>query len=495
MIFLGLDLGTSSVKVLATNKQGVILSEGSASYQVNYKNVSWAEQNPQDWWEASKKALIQTINALGHRKHEIVALGLSGQMHGLVALDNDQNVLHPAILWCDQRAVKECSEIEKDLKGTLLRDILGNKPLTGFTAPKIKWLSLNRPDIFNKISKILLPKDYIRWCLTGDFATDYSDASGTLMLDIKNKRWSIEMCQYLSIDASQLPRIVESYEVTGMISKHLLEAFGLKESVIVVGGAGDQAASAIGTGTVQQGNVSVALGTSGVVFAPLNQFYLDDKMRLHSFCDGTGKHHVMGVMLSAANCLKWWHEKIHPNTSVETLLNEADESMQKALSLVFLPYLIGERTPYADDLARGTWIGMNPSTNRGMMTRALLEGVVFGLKDSLTILTEMNLDIDEIRVSGGGSQSDLWCQIMADIFGIKVCRVNTKDSSAMGACILAKVGSNPDQSVVDVCKEWIKVTDTFTPNPAKSLMYKKRYKAYQQLYIRLKDWFANYSDL
>ncbi len=451
-MYIGIDLGTSSVKILLMAKDGQIVDEATQEYPVYYPKTNWAEQIPEDWWQGTLNALKMLIANNQDIKSEIKGIGFSGQMHGMVALNASGEVLTPAIIWCDQRTSEECDEITRHFGQETLSELVGNKALTGFTGPKILWIKKHFPDVFENVAMYLLPKDYINYRLSGDFATDYSDASGMLLLDVKNKCYSKPILEYIGITEAQLPKLHESYEVTGKLSEALKTELGLTQDVIIVGGAGDQAAGAIGTGTVSEGVVSVTLGTSGVVFAAHDAYKVDDQNRLHAFCHASGRYHSMGVMLSAANCLKWWTDQV-TNTEIEIVLEEIDEHISDT---IFLPYLMGERTPYADPNARGTFIGMDMNTGRKEMTKALLEGVSFGLKDSLDILKDMAIPVEEIRVIGGGAKSIKWRQILADIFGQKIVGINTNQGGALGAAILAAVGDNAFTSVDEATKQSLK---------------------------------------
>ncbi|MBI9011321.1 MAG: xylulokinase [Clostridiales bacterium] len=486
-MYIGIDLGTSSVKVLLMTTDGTIVDEKTSEYAVSYPKENWAEQNPIDWWQGTVQALKKLISDNESHKSEIKGIGFSGQMHGMVALGKEGYVLTPAILWCDQRTQEECDEITKYFGKEKLSDLVGNKALPGFTAPKLIWLKKNHPDLFNQIEVILLPKDYIRYKLTGVYATDYSDASGMLLLDIEHKEYSKEMLSFIGITEIQLPELYESYEVTGMLSEEVKSLLDLSQDVIVVGGAGDQAAGAIGTGTVKEGIVSVTLGTSGVVFAAHDEYKVDDDNRLHAFCHANGHYHTMGVMLSAANCLKWWVEQ-GSKVEFDVLLEEVDETISE---VVFLPYLMGERTPYPDPNARGTFVGMDMTTDRHDMTKAVLEGVSFGLKDSLDLLVDLNIPVDEIRVIGGGAKSMKWRQILADVFGHEIVGINTNQGGALGAAILAAVGDGAFDSVKEATTQIIKTVDTVVPNMDNHIKYLEKHKKYQKLYDCLKPYFNN----
>jgi len=484
-MYIGIDLGTSSVKILMMEKGGSIVDEMTEEYPVYYPEVNWAEQEPEDWWQGTLKALKVLIDRNQSVKGKIKGIGFSGQMHGMVALDKNGQVLRPAILWCDQRTTEECDEITDYFGQKQLSELVGNKALTGFTAPKILWLKKNYPDIFEKVAMYLLPKDYISYRLSGNYVTDVSDASGMLLLDVKSKCYSKPLLDFVGITENQLPKLYESYEVTGKLSENLKKELGLTQDVIIVGGAGDQAAGAIGTGTVSEGIVSVTLGTSGVVFAAHDQYKVDRHNRLHAFCHANGKYHTMGVMLSAANCLKWWTDQVAV-CNFDEILEEVDDAIS---DVVFLPYLMGERTPYPDPNARGTFVGMDMNTGRKEMTKAVLEGVAFGLKDSLDILKDMGIPVDEIRVIGGGARSDKWRQILADVFGQRITGINTNEGGALGAAILAAVGDGAYNSVEQATGAIIKTQDAFEPNMERHAIYLKKHKKYQSLYQCLKPYF------
>jgi xylulokinase len=499
MYFLGIDLGTSAVKIILVEENGNVIGSTSKEYPVYYPQPGWSEQNPEDWWNATKDGIRELIIKTGVKNDDIKGIGLSGQMHGLVLLDENNNVLLPAILWNDQRTQEECDYITQKLGKERLTKYTGNKALTGFTAPKILWVRKHRPDVYKKIHRILLPKDYIRFKLTGEYATDVSDASGTLLFDVENRRWSKEMLDALEIPYNWMPKCYESTEVTGYVTKDVADLTGLKEGTIVVGGGGDQASGAVGTGTVKSGIVSVALGTSGVVFASQDKYVVDEENRLHSFCHANGKWHVMGVMLSAAACLKWWVDEINnfgkASVTYDELLEEAEKVRAGSGGLIFLPYLMGERTPHSDPYARGCFIGLNMTHNRGHMTRAILEGVAFGLRDSLEIIKELNIPVNEVRVSGGGAKSVLWRQILADIFGVRVDMVNATEGPAFGAAIMAAVGYGIFKDVEEATSELIKVNDSVYPIEENKDKYNEVYKIYRNLYYTLKDTFKDVSGI
>lgn len=489
MYCLGIDLGTSSVKILAINDRDEIVGDVTREYPVSYPQEKWAEQDPTDWWKQTVLAIQELVLKLNIPKDQVRAISFSGQMHGLVALDEHNEVLIPAILWCDQRTQEECDDITAYFGQEKLSLLTANKALTGFTAPKLLWVKKHLPETFAKIRHILLPKDYVRFMLTGDYATDVSDASGMLLLDVKNRQWSQEMLDFLEIQVEQLPKLYESYQVTGVVSDAVKKELGLEGEILVVAGAGDQAAGAIGTGTVEDGIVSITMGTSGVVFAAHEHFTVDEKNLLHAFCHANGKYHSMGVMLSAASCLKWWAETIQTEVKLDVLLQEAALVEPGSKQLVFLPYLLGERTPYPDPNAKGSFVGMSMVTERGHMTRAILEGVAFGLYDSLNILKEQGVSLKQVRVIGGGAKSALWKQILADIFGIALQEINTNQGGALGAAILAAVGAKRYTDVNEGCSAMIKVVNTIRPIEDNVEKYKQLYPLYVDLYANLKQWF------
>lgn len=494
MSFLGIDLGTSSVKLLLMDKAGSVLQTVSKEYPVYYPKIGWAEQSPEDWWNAVCEGIRDVLSAAKIAPRKVQGIGLSGQMHGLVLLDKEKRVLMPALLWCDQRTQEECDELSERL-GHKLSKYTGNKALTGFTAPKVLWVKKNRPEIYEQIQHVLLPKDYIRWKLTGEYATDASDASGTLFFDVAHRRWSPEMLEFLGLSEVNLPTCYESYEVTGRVTDQAAQVTGLNAGTCVVGGGGDQASGAVGTGVVTAGTVSVAVGTSGVVFACQEHYSVDSENRLHSFCHANGKWHVMGVMLSAASCLKWWVEEVCQlnDAGYTALLEEAARVAPGSEGLLFLPYLMGERTPYSDPNARGTFVGLSMTHGRGHMTRAILEGVAFGLRDSLEIIREQDIPIHEVRLSGGGAKSVLWRQILSDIFGLPIHVVNSVEGPAFGAAILAAVGAGEFVGVEEACGAMIKTMEQTEPITANVEKYNTLYGVYHRLYGALQDSFQDLS--
>lgn len=485
MYFIGIDIGTTSVKILAIDELGEIIKTITREYPIYFPQPMWSEQNPEDWWNQTLNGLDELFNVLD--KEEVKSIALSGQMHGLVILDDEDRVIRPAILWNDQRTEKQCYYLNNEIGKEKISNWTGNIALTGFTAPKILWLKENEIDNFNRIKKIMLPKDYLAYKLSGEFATDMSDASGTLYLDVRNRKWSEDMLDVLGISIEQLPKLYESFQVIGNIREEIAQRLGLSNDVKVVIGGGDQAVAAVGGGIVGENSCSVSLGTSGVIFANSKNFIADDNNRLHSFCNANGRYHIMGVTLAAAASLKWWVENIN-KSSFNELLDEA-KGADIHNNIFFLPYLIGERTPHNDPNARGVFMGMDITTERKDMTRAILEGVAFSLRDTFEIMKDMGMDISEITLNGGGARSDLWCQIMADVLNVKVNKVNSADGPAYGAAILSAVGYGLFDSVDKACNTFIKTTNTIEPNEVQVLVYNEKYNKFKKLYPGVKSLF------
>jgi len=488
MYYLGIDLGTSSVKVLAMDENHNIAGEAKREYPVDFPHDKWAIQDPADWWEKTVEAIREVVQTAGIGADQVAAISFSGQQHGLVGLDENGDVLFPCILWCDNRTEQECIDITAHFTSAKLREYTANKALTGFTAPKVLWVKRHQRELFDQMAHILLPKDYLRYKLTGDFVMDTSDAAGTLMLDVKNRVWSAPMLDYLGVDESVMPSLCESYETTGFLHDEALDLLGLTGKVRVVGGAGDNAAGAVGAGVVKEGLVLVTLGTSGVVFAPQETFAVDDACKLHMFCDATGKYHSMGVALSAANSLQWWADTTA--VSVEELLSEAEKARLGSGKVVFLPHLMGERF---NANVKGAFVGMHMKTDRGAMTRAVLEGVVYYLRDYLEISRSLGVKADAIRVIGGGAQSAFWKQMLADVMNVPVEELSTNQGGALGACILAMVGDGRFNTVEQGCASIIEVSRVIQPIAENVEKYEKGYALYKKVYPALKDWFE-YAD-
>jgi xylulokinase len=486
MYFIGIDIGTSSVKILAADEQGRVVKSVSREYPIYFPKPLWSEQNPEDWWQQTicgLKELLQDLN-----KNDVKAISFSGQMHGLVTLDENDRVIRPAILWNDQRTEKECRYLNEQIGQKNISDWTGNLALTGFTAPKILWLRENEPENFARIRKIMLPKDYIAYRLSGVFATDMSDASGTLYLDVKSRKWSEPMLDLMGISECQLPKLYESYEGIGTIKKELADELGLNSNVKIVIGGGDQAVAAVGGGVVRPGACSLSLGTSGVVFASTDNFFVDEKNSLHSFCHANGKYHLMGVTLAAAASLKWWIEEVNKSSDYDGFLNEAEEA-EIDDNVFYLPYLMGERTPHNDPHCRGTFIGMNMTHQRKHLTRAVLEGVAFSLRDTFEIMKAMGISIPVVSINGGGAKSRLWCEIIADALDVSVVKLNTNEGPAYGAAILAAVGCGMFSSVEAACDSFIKVTESIEPDKSKVGIYNKKYEKFREIYPATKELF------
>jgi len=465
---LGIDIGTSGTKTVLFDEMGNTIASSVGEYPLYQPNIGWAEQDPEDWWKATCNTIKEVIYKSGVDASEIKGVGLSGQMHGAVLLDKDYNVLRKSIIWCDQRSSAECNEITSLIGKERLIEITANPALTGFTASKILWVKNNEPDVYSKVAKILLPKDYIRFKLTGEFATEVSDASGMQLMDIPGRKWSDEVLDKLGIEKSMLGKLYESQEVTGKVNKEASSLTGLKEGTIVVGGAGDQAAGAIGNGIVKPGVVSSTIGTSGVVFAFSENVSIDPKGRVHTFCHAVpNTWHIMGVTQGAGLSLKWFRDnfcieeirtaelmKVDPYMLMD---KEAEKVAAGCSGLIYLPYLMGERTPHLDPNAKGVFFGLSAKHEKPDMIRAVMEGVVYSLKDCLEIIKEMGVNVSEVRASGGGGKSPLWRQMQADIFGTEITTINSSEGPALGVAILAGVGAGIYSSVMEACDKVISV--------------------------------------
>lgn len=494
---IGIDLGTSGTKTVLFDEHGGIIASALVEYPMAQPQNGWAEQEPSDWWNASVTTIREIIEKGGVNAEDIVSLGISGQMHGLVMLDEKNEVIRPSIIWCDQRTAKECEEIEARVGKERLIEITANPALTGFTASKILWVRNNEPENFKKCAHILLPKDYVRFMLTGEYATEVSDASGMQLLDIGARAWSDEVLEKLEIDKTLLGKVYESPEITGYITEDAVALTGLKKGTIVVGGAGDNAAAAIGTGTVNDGDAFTTIGTSGVVFAHTKEMSIDPKGRVHTFCCAVpGEWHVMGVTQGAGLSLKWFRDNFCADI-IETAKKEgknpykvmddmAEEAGISARKLLFLPYLMGERTPHLDPNARGAFFGLSAIHERGDMIRAIMEGVSYSLKDCLTVLEEMGVRPAHMLACGGGGTSVLWRQMLADIYGMDVSTVDSKEAPALGVAILAMVGAGIYSSVPEACERILRLNTTTAPIADHSEQYAKVYALYRALYPNLK---------
>jgi xylulokinase len=470
-MLVGLDVGTTGVKALAVSPEGEVVSRAEADYPLFIPQPGWAEQDPADWWRAAEAALASLP------REEIAGLGLSGQMHGLVALDENDRVLRPAILWNDQRTAAECAEIEERVGLERLIELTGNRALPGFTAPKLLWLRRHEPEVYERIARILLPKDYVRLRLTGEWAIDVADASGTLLFDVAKRTWSPPVLEALELPPDWLPPTLESPELSGQTS----------EEVPVAAGAGDQAAGALGVGVGRPGPVSVVLGTSGVVFAALPAFAADAQGRVHAFCHAVpGGWHAMGVMLSAAGSLRWFRDAFAPGEEYGALVAEAERWPAGAESLLFLPYLAGERTPVADPDARGAFTGLALQHDRGALVRAVLEGVAYGLRDSLELLRELGVEPHAGRVSGGGARSALWVRIVASVLGIPLERTAVEEGAAYGAALLGGVAGGVFADVHEAMEACVRVREVVEPEPEWERIYAAGYGRYKALYPALR---------
>ena len=503
---IGIDIGTSGAKTLLCNDRGKILATATAEYPCRQPKPLWSEQNPEDWWQATVKTVKQALAQAKVKGDDIQGIGLSGQMHGAVFLDRNHHILRPAILWNDQRTGAECDEITAKIGARRLLQIACNPALTGFTAPKILWVRKHEPRLYQKAHQILLPKDYVRFRLSGAFATEVSDASGTLLLDVRSRRWSRTILSELQIDARLLPECYESEEVSTQVSGPTAQQLGIPKGTPIVGGGGDNAAGAIGNGIIRAGTISASLGTSGVVFAHSDTVQTDPQGRVHTFCHAVkGKWHVMGVMLSAGGAFQWYRNHLAEAEKAEAerkkcdpyeiLCAEAATAPVGSEGLIFLPYLTGERTPHADPHAKGAWIGLTTRHTRAHIIRSLLEGVTFGMRDSLDIIKGMGVPVKQIRVSGGGARSPFWRQMQADVYGKAVSTINAEQGPAFGVALLAGVGTGAFKNVREACDSTIRLASTTKPKPSHTALYNKIHPEFAKLYHSLKDNFPALSQL
>jgi len=495
-VMMGIDVATTGAKALVCDEGGKVLAVATNSYPLDSPRPGWSEQDPQAWWQATVKSISRALDESGVDPGDVVGVGMTGQMHGAVFLDKGDKVLRPAILWNDQRTAEECAEITRAVGARRLIKLVSNPALTGFTAPKIVWVRRNEPEVYEKARKILLPKDYIRFRLTGTFATDVSDASGTLLFSVAKRHWSEEMLELLDLDGELLPRAYESPEVCGSISALAAEETGLLAGTPVVAGGGDQAAGAVGNGIVKKGTLSATLGTSGVVFAFCDKLHTDPKGRVHTFCHAVpGRWHVMGVVLAAGGSFRWLRDNLgrqkqqgeaSTSLSYEELTEEAARAPAGSEGLFFLPYLTGERTPHGDPYARGAWIGLTNRHGRPELIRSAMEGASFAMRDSLEIIRSMSIEVRQIRISGGGARSELWRSIQADIFNHPVVTINATEGPAFGAALLAAVGTRVFSSVEEACEATISVTSEMPVNQKNAETYERVYPLYRKLYQSLK---------
>jgi xylulokinase len=494
--FLGVDVGTSAVKAVVVGVDGCVLGESSVEQAVDSPRPAWTEQHPDTWWDSSRAAISSAMKAarLGGDSIELRGVGLTGQMHSAVFLDSAGEVIRPAPLWSDARTAPQCREITEKLGESGLRDTVGNLALEGFTAPKILWLRQSEPDNYARLKHIMLAKDYVRYRLTGEMATDPSDAAGTLLFDVRQRRWSREVAEALGLPRDMMPEVVGSTDVSGVVGDGVAEDLGIPAGIPVVGGAADNAAGAVGSGVVEFGRVLSSIGTSGTLLAPIDQVRVDDRMRLHTFCHCVPETwYLMGVILSAGSSLRWLRDILLPSGNDDayaTLTAEAAAVLPGAEGLLFLPYLTGERTPHNDPSARGVFSGLHLGHGRGDLVRAVMEGVCFAMRDSLELVRELHGPVPEIRAIGGGSKSDLWLQLQADIYGVPVVTVSPGSGPAYGAAALAAVGTGAFDSILEATDAWLQVERTIAPDPARVGVYDDIYGAFRELYPALKPTFS-----
>ena len=477
-VLLGLDVGTGGARAVAMDERGSVVAEASASYTLHSPRPGWTEQEPADWWRGAQEVLGRVVAEI---EDEVVGLGLTGQMHGSVFLDSSDEVIRPALLWNDQRTGEQCEKITRSVGERRLIEIAGNPALTGFQAPKILWLRDEEPENYEKVARVLLPKDYVRLRLTGEHATDASDAAGTLLLDVRRRNWSGEILNALEIPSEWMPTVYEGSESTGTLREEVAGKLGLPAGIPVAAGGGDNAAAAVGTGIVREGLMSSSVGTSGVLFAYTDAFSPDPSGRLHAFCHAVpGAYHLMGVTLSAGGSLAWWREALMED--YDALVEAASEIAPGSEGLIFLPYLTGERTPHLDPNARGAFFGLTARHDISHMTRAVMEGVVFSLRDSLDIMRDLGVPVEEVRATGGGARSALWRELQADIYGTPIRRTVSEEGPANGAALLAGVAANIYGSVREASSLVTLREEITAPNPAGARAYEELYGVYRSLY-------------
>ena len=485
MLYVGIDLGTSAVKLLLMDETGHIHKIVSKEYPLYFPNPGWSEQKPEDWYEQSMAGLKELLSECD--KSKVAGISFGGQMHGLVILDSDDNVIRPALLWNDGRTYEECDYLNNVIGKDKLSEYTANISFTGFTAPKILWVKNKEPENFARIAKIMLPKDYLAYKLSGVHCTDVSDASGMLLFDVKNRCWSKEMMEICDVKEEQLARVFESYEVVGTLKPDVADELGLSTDVKIIAGAGDNAAAAVGTGTVGDGRCNISLGTSGTIFISSDRFGVDENNALHSFAHADGHYHLMGCMLSAASCNKWWMEEI--------MQTKDFAGEQKAIEklgenhVYFLPYLMGERSPHNNPNARGTFIGMTMDTTRADMYQAVLEGVGFALRDSFEVAKSLGIKIERTKICGGGAKSPLWKKIIASVLNVKVDVIKAEEGPALGGAMLAAVGCGEFASVEEAADKLVKVIDTVEPDAELTAKYDERYNQFRQIYPTVKPVF------
>src|SRR5580658_8950526 len=495
-MWLGIDIGTGGSRALLIDRNGAVRAGFTAPHEdMRMERPLWAEQRPENWWDAAILAIRGVLAEARIDGAQIKGIGLSGQMHGLVMLDGSGAVIRPSLIWCDQRSQAQVDAVNAQLGRENILRYIANPVLTGFTLPKLLWVRDHEPHHFARMRRMLLPKDYVRFCLTGEFATEVSDASGTALFDVVNRRWSFEMIDGLGLNRAILPVCRESSDVTGTITAEVAELTGLAAGTPVVGGAGDQAASAVGNGIVEPGIVSCTIGTSGVVFAHMEKVAYDPGGRVHTFCHAVrGKWHVMGVTQGAGLSLQWFRNQLAPSADYDALTAEASHAQAGAQGLFWLPYLMGERTPHLDALARGGWIGLTASHTRADLIRAVIEGVSYSLRDCLDLVEALGVEVNSVRASGGGAKSAFWRQLLASILNKRVATLETQEGSAYGAALLAMVGSGEFGSVPEACRATIREADSVSPD-GDSAFYAKAHRVYAELYRALRPIYAEISRL
>ena len=485
MYYIGVDLGTSAVKLLLMDERGKVQNIVSKEYPLFFPEPGWSEQNPEDWYEKTIEGIQELMKEFDRSR--VAGISFGGQMHGLVVLDEDDKVLRPAILWNDGRTGKETEYLNQVIGKEKLSACTANIAFAGFTAPKILWMKENEPELFARIKKIMLPKDYLAYRLCGVHCTDVSDASGMLLFDVKNRAWSEEMMEICGVKREQLAQVFESYEVVGTLKEEIARELGLSTAVKIIAGAGDNAAAAVGTGTVGDGMCNISLGTSGTVFISSKEFGVDENNALHSFAHADGSYHLMGCMLSAASCNKWWMDDIIKTKEY----GKEQEGIAKLGQnhVYFLPYLMGERSPHNDPDARGAFIGMTMDTTREDMTQAVLEGVAFALRDSFEVAKKLGISIDRTKICGGGAKSPLWKKIIANVLNIKVDVIESEEGPALGGAMLAAVGCGEYESVEEIAEAVVKIVETIEPEPELAAAYEERYRQFKRYYPALKGIF------
>lgn len=490
-LFIGIDLGTSAAKLLLMDAQGEIKNIISKEYPLEFPCPGWSQQKPEYW----RKAIMEGIPELlaGFDGTDVAGLGCGGQMHGLVILDENDNVIRPAILWNDGRTAKQVAYLNNEIGKERLSELTANIAFAGFTAPKVLWVKENEPENFRKIAKIMLPKDYVNYILTGVHACDYSDASGTLLLDVEHKCWRKEMLGICGVREEQMPKLFESYQCIGTVKPEIAKILGLGENVKVAAGAGDNAAAAVGTGVVGEGGCNISLGTSGTVFISSKKFGVDQNNALHAFAHADGGYHLMGCMLSAASCNKWLMDEIYQTSNYEAEQASISDEKLGENHVYFLPYLMGERSPINDTNARGTFIGMTMDTTRTDLTQAVLEGVAFAIRDSVEVARSLGITINASKICGGGAKSPLWKKIIANILNVGLECLESEQGPGMGGAMLAMVACGEYASVQEACNEFVRVTSTVKPDPYLVAKYEKRYQQFKKIYPACKELFAEFA--